>query len=155
MHCVLLRALLVSMLAVTIAHGQGDPFTGTWKLNLAKSRYITGTPPKGEIAIFRVSGNEEYLKAETENADGSRSATEYTARFDGKEYAVTDVATGKRTSGVALKRIDPWHEERYRMQEGKKTGTLRREVSKDGKVLTSTVFNAGGTITSILVFDKQ
>jgi len=40
---------LLGLAAVLIA---ADPFAGTWKLNLEKSKYKTGSPPKEQTATI-------------------------------------------------------------------------------------------------------
>lgn len=146
-------AFALSLLAAIVA-AQPNPFTGNWKMNLAKSTFHSGTIPSSEDVTFRVTGDEEYMRAEIVNPDGSRSITEYTARFDGKEYPVTNAA-GTQTGLAVLKRTDPWHEERYSIRDGKRVSTLRREVSKDGKTFTSTSMDAAGKVSSVRVFEKQ
>ena len=39
--------LILAMLSISVAlRAADDPFVGTWKLNLAKSKYNPGPPPK-------------------------------------------------------------------------------------------------------------
>jgi hypothetical protein len=65
-----------------------SPFSGTWKLNLAKSK-MTPPVPKSDIAI--VDANEKGLKLNEEviTDKGESLKISYEAKFDGKDYPVT------------------------------------------------------------------
>ena len=39
----------VLMIAVLATAQQKDPFVGTWRLNIAKSKYSPGPPPKSQV----------------------------------------------------------------------------------------------------------
>src|SRR3989449_5876907 len=80
-----------------------DPRIGTWKLNAAKSKYSPGPAPQSLTVRVEPSGQGEKVTAEFVNADGTRTTTQYTANFDGKDYPLT----GSRIADtVSLKRID-------------------------------------------------
>jgi hypothetical protein len=152
------RALYVAigLWATTIMLWAADPFVGTWKLNLAKSKYSPGPPPKNLTVTYEATEN--GIKATTEgvNAEGKPVATTYTATYDGKDTPVT--GTGAPYDTIALKRIDANTVELTTKKDGKVVGKGKRVVSKDGKVLTvaSKGTNAKGEPTNnIAVYDKQ
>ena len=75
---------------------------GTWKLNVGKSKYRIGTPPKSQTRVYEP--HEQGVKATitTVYADGRSTTVEYTANYDALEYPVTgtqDVDT------IALKKV--------------------------------------------------
>jgi hypothetical protein len=51
------RLLVFAAVVVVVASGlllaQSNPFVGTWKLNLAKSKFMSETPPKGVCSQFK------------------------------------------------------------------------------------------------------
>jgi hypothetical protein len=101
------------------------------------------------------SGQGEKVATEGVNADGTRTATQYTANFDGKDYPLTG---SQVADTVSLKRVDARTTERTDKKGGTVTQTLRRIVSQDGKTMTVTVKgkNAQGQdVNSVLLFEKQ
>ena len=45
------------LIAAVLATAQSkDPFVGTWRLNVAKSKYSPGPPPKSQTTTPRVRG---------------------------------------------------------------------------------------------------
>ena len=101
------------------------------------------------------SGQGEKVSTEGVNADGTRTATQYTANFDGKDYPLTG---SQVADTVSLKRIDRWTTDRTDKKAGSVAQTLKRVVSQDGKTMTVTVNgkNAQGQdVNNSLVFEKQ
>jgi hypothetical protein len=91
-HGVRIAAVLVASLVVLASHAgfaQDDPLVGTWVLNVAKSKYTPGPPPKQQTTIFEAEG--QGLKVTTKGTDsaGEPTMTAYTANYDGKDYPVT------------------------------------------------------------------
>jgi len=135
-----------------------DPRIGTWKLNVAKSKYSPGPAPQSLTVKVEPSGQGgEKVTAEFVNADGTRTTVQYTeANFDGKDYPLTGSQFGADT--VSLKRIDTRTTERTDKKGSKVVQTLRRVVSQDGKTMTVTTkgTNAQGqAMNNVAVFDKQ
>ena len=132
-----------------------DPRIGTWKLNAAKSKYSPGPAPQSLTVRVEPSGQGEKVTAEFVNADGTRTTTQYTANFDGKDYPLT----GSRIADtVSLKRIDARTTVRTDKKGGKVAQTLRRVVSQDGKTMTVTTkgTNAQGqAVNNVALFEKQ
>ena len=132
-----------------------DPRIGTWQLNVAKSKFSPGPPPQSQTLKIEASGRGEKVTSEAVNADGTRTTTQYTANFDGKDYPLTG---SQIADMVSLKRIDARTTDRTDKKGGKVAQTLRRVVSQDGKTMTVTVkgTNAQGqAVNNIVVFQKQ
>ena len=128
---------------------------GTWKLNVAKSQFSPGPPPQSLTVKVEPSGQGEKVSTEGVNADGTRTATQYTANFDSKDYPLTGSAVADT---VSLKRIDGRTTDRTDKKAGSVAQTLKRVVSQDGKTMTVTVKgkNAQGQdVNNTLVFEKQ
>src|SRR5438128_1274301 len=93
------------------ADGKDNPTIGTWKLNVAKSKYNPGPPPKNQtIAIEARGADGQKATADGVLADGSRVAYSYTANYDGKDYPYMTGAVGTPNGAdtIAIKRIDAY-----------------------------------------------
>ncbi len=150
----LLAASLVT-LSPQASFAQTDPWLGTWKLNLAKSTYSPGPPPKSLTVTIEAAGQGMKLVSKGIDAEGKATGTQYTANYDGKDYPVTG---SQDYDTVALKHIDAFTLEATRKKAGTVAQIQTRVVSKDGKIMTNTVkgTNAKGqTINNVFVLEKQ
>lgn len=132
-----------------------DPRMGTWKLNVAKSTYSPGPAPQALTVKVEPSGQGENATAEFVNADGTRTATQYTANFDGKDNPLTG---SQIADTVSLERINASTTDRTDKKGGTVVQTLRRVVSQDGKTMTVTTkgTNAQGqAVNNVAVFEKE
>src|SRR6478672_10142096 len=97
-------AFVAFTFGLVVAQG-ADTWVGTWKLNIAKSKYSPGPPPKsGTVRISTSSGGGISIVGDGVDADGKSTHTENTGKFDGKDYPVEGAATPNTTR--AFKRID-------------------------------------------------
>jgi hypothetical protein len=145
-------SFVVALAAATVA--QTDPGLGTWKLNVAKSKFSPGPAPKALSVTFSAAGQGVKAVIDGAGPDGSKVHWEYTANFDGKPYPVTGNPDGDM---VIAKRINPNTVETAYTLKGKPTTTNTRVVSADGKTLTVTSkgTNAQGqTVNNLQVFEK-
>ncbi len=132
-----------------------DPIIGTWELNLAKSKYTPGPPPKSQTRTYEVAGQGVKYTVKGVDAEGKPTLAQFTANYDGNDYPVTG---SQNFDTIVLKRIDAFTSENTRKKAGKVVGTGTSVVSKDGKVLTATSkgTNAQGQpTTSVTVWDKR
>jgi len=152
------RALRLGLAVLAVSAGlwAGDaPFIGTWKLNLAKSKYTPGPPPKSQVIKFEPNGDGVKSTTEMVDANSNKFTATYTAYYDGKDYSFVGLPDYDST---ALTRIDTNAADFINKKAGKVVRTGRRELSKDGKVLTITSrgTNAKGQpFTNVAVYDKQ
>ena len=88
-------ASVVACLAVmsVLLGAQADPAVGTWKLNLAKSKYVAGPMPKSTVVTIAAAGSGFHVIAKGEDAAGKPTGIEYTAMFDGKDSPVKGAQT--------------------------------------------------------------
>ena len=148
---VLTLALCFVAAAVSFA---SNPNMGTWKLNEAKSKFPPGAS-KNTTVVYEAAG--DNLKATVDGVDGSGKPThsEWTGKFDGKDYPVTgDPASDTRS----LKKIDARTFDLTSKKDGKVTVTGRIVVSADGKSRTLTTNwtdSMGKKVKSTAVYDKQ
>jgi ketosteroid isomerase-like protein len=132
-----------------------DPRVGTWNLNVAKSKFSPGPPSRSLILTVEPSGMGEKVTAQIVDGSGTRTETQYTANYDGKESPLIGAPS---PTMVSLRRIDSHRTERTDTRDGKVIQTFSRVVSTDGKTMTVTVkgTNAQGrAINDVLIFEKQ
>jgi hypothetical protein len=153
--------LFLLTLVTTVPHaasGQIDPrILGTWKLNLAKSIWEPGPPPTSLTVTREQVGDAVKHTIEIVAANGDRKTIVETPKYDGKDYPRTGVAATDPDT-VALKRLDANTVEETLKKAGRVFQTARQVVSKDGKVITTTLIgtNASGQrVRHVLVYDKQ
>jgi hypothetical protein len=143
------------LLAVGISYAAGnDAFMGTWKLNEAKSKIAPGLP-KNSTVVNTADGDNVKIAIDGTDAKGQPFHSDWTGKFDGKEYAITgDSSTDMRSYKV----INDHTLLAVSKKDGKETISARIVVAADGKSRTVTVSgtNAGGAkVTSTQVYDKQ
>jgi hypothetical protein len=145
---------LLSTLFLGATAFAADAVDGTWKLNVAKSKF-SGTAPQSGMRVYTESAEGTTLDQKMVGADGKEMSMHVTLAFDGKDHPMTgnpdaDSGSGKsinaRTSDFTLKRG------------GKVSGHVHRVVSADGNVLTvknKGTHADGKPYDDTLVFDKQ
>jgi hypothetical protein len=133
----LLIVLGVVMLAGGVsAQSKDDPSIGSWKLNVAKSKFTPGPPIKADTRSYEVQDGWLIVTTETTAADGNRTGVRFAAKFDGEEYP----QIGRFAPTVALISYQPVDKRtlKYTVKDtaGKVTSTNTRTVSADGKTMT-------------------
>ena len=105
----------------------GRSSLGTWKLNVAKSKYSPGPAPKSGNITFEASGDAVKRTGEQIAADGKKSSLSYTAKMDGKFYPVTG---SDLYDEISIKKIDDHNTEAAMKRAGKvrsmRNGTYRK-----------------------------
>jgi hypothetical protein len=137
---------------------QGEPRTGTWKLNLAKSKFNPGPPPKSQVRRYKAQGKSMNLSVEGIGADGSPVSYGVTLKYDGRDYAIIGSGTPSGADTVAQKHIDPYTVEATFKKAGNVIETVRSVVSREGKILTITTTGTstnGQATYDVAVFDRQ
>jgi hypothetical protein len=149
----ILVTLLLCFVGATVCLA-ADAFIGTWKLNEAKSKIAAGSL-KNTTVIYEASGDSVKVTTDGTDGDGKPSHSEWTGKFDGKDYPVTgDPSTDTRS----YKTVDD-HTLTFANKKGDKvTISGRGVVSADGKTRTVTITGTdpkGTKFTSTAVYDKQ
>jgi hypothetical protein len=80
---------LLGLAATLVAAG---PFAGTWKLNLEKSKYKTGSPPKEQTATIAEAGSDLAVTISGTAADGTATMSHYTVPAQGGEGKIIQSA---------------------------------------------------------------
>ena len=150
----ILLALVVCLAGMTVAYAADDPHMGTWKLNEAKSKLAAGMP-KNTTVVYEAAGDQVKITVDGVDGEGKPGHSEWTGKFDGKDYAVTGDATADMRS---YKIIDPHTLELTNKKGGKAVMSAVVVVAADGKTRTVTAHGAnaaGKKVTSTSVYDKQ
>ena len=156
MRTPLTKAFLALAFTTVVAFG-ADNSLGTWKLDVAKSKYTPAPMPVKSLTLTR-EASEGGVKQTTsgERADGTAINSTYTAKYDGKEVKVTGNST---YDTIAIKQVNAntlTDERKNTSNSYRATG--RSVVSNGGKTMTTTAkgVNAEGKqFTQTFVFDKQ
>lgn len=128
---------------------------GTWKFNMAKSKYNSGPLPKLiNLHYWWWDGDTLRHKVERLNGKGEVEmvAGHWSARYDSKDHLYGE--QGGVT--VSMTRFDEYTTEmKETFPGGRPASTFRQVVSKDRKTLTITRTNEGSSIEDVMVHDRQ
>jgi hypothetical protein len=149
-----LAAAIMLMGMVIVAQAADDPISGTWKVNLAKSKYDPGPAPKSLTATIKVENDVETFTSDGIDAAGNTTHAEFTAKFGGPDVPVTGVPYADT---IALKRVGPKQIVATYKKGGKVTVTMHVVVSADGKTRRQTYDGTnqnGKALHDDVVYDK-
>jgi hypothetical protein len=144
---------LLIVIALTSTAAATDPFLGTWKLNIPKSKF-DGPPPKSSTATITAVGDKRKLTVHTVPANGPELNTESIAADDGKDYPMKGSPT---VDTVSVVRLDGRTIERRDKKNGNVVATLRATVSADGRTMTIVqrgMNPRGQAYANTLVYDR-
>ena len=71
--------LFLALLGLAATLCAADPFVGTWKMNMAKTKYTSGVPPKEQTVTISEMGGNVIGKVTGTAADGRRILLSYPA----------------------------------------------------------------------------
>jgi|ERR1700690_1708891 len=152
------RKMLLTVAAVfataLVCFAASDANMGTWKLNEAKSKIPTGAA-KNQTVSYTADGDNVKVSVDGVTGDGKAYHTEWTGKFDGKDYPVTG---DPNYDSRAYKRVNANTLAMTLKKGGKVNGTGKIVVSADGKsrtVTTSGTDAMGKKMSTTAVYDKQ
>ncbi len=131
-----------------------DPKMGTWHLNEAKSKITPGTLKNTHVVYSNMFGQVK-IKADGIDANGKPSHTEWSGKFDGKDYPVTG---DPNSDARSYTKVNERTLTTSNKKNGKVTVTGRIVVSDDGKSRTVTLNGTtakGKKFKNVAVYDKQ
>ena len=147
-------ALTIAICFAALTLSFASPVMGTWKLNESKSKIPAGAT-KNNTVVYEAAGDSVKVSVDGVDGQGKAFHSEWTGKFDGKDYAVTGDPSGDTR---AYKQVSDHKLELTNKKGGKVTSTGTGVVSPDGKTRTLTVDAtdpAGKKIHYTAVFDKQ
>jgi hypothetical protein len=131
-----------------------SPQMGTWKLDEAKSKIPAGFV-KNSTVIYAADGDNVKVTTDGTDGNGKPLHTDWTGKFDGKEYPLTGDSTADSRS---YKMIDEHTLELTNKKSGKATTSGRVVVSKDGKTRTlhlTGTDSSGKKVSGVSMYEKQ
>jgi len=158
MRKILTLTLLVLAATFTVSAQGADNSLGTWKANIAKSRYTPAPWPVKSLTVTREAapGGVKVTNIGM-RTDGSAINARYTAKYDGSSSEVT--GEGSPYDSISVKQGDAntfTYEAKNSKTKYRVSG--RVVISSNGKTMTTTASGADGDgkpITLKLVYDKQ
>jgi hypothetical protein len=135
--------------------GAADPFDGTWKLNVAKSKYVPGPGPQSMTVTVKVEGDTHSVKSKGKAPNGIEIEESFVAKLDGTP---APVAGSPEIDIIAVRKTGERTLLAKASKEGKPVGAQRVTVSPDGKSLTingTGVDSKGAKQKWSEVYDKQ
>jgi hypothetical protein len=144
-------ALVLSSSVVLAA----ENWLGTWKLDLAKSKYSPGPAPKSLTLKFEATPAGIKFTGDGVDADGKPNHSMYVSKFDGKD--VPYEGNPDADTAAPMKIDDNSYSNTWK-KGGKPTIMAKVVVSADGKTMTitQTGTNAKGqAVNNTIVYHKQ
>lgn len=150
-------SLCIVAAVMAIAHAQIEARIGTWELNLAKSTFSPGPPPRKQTLTFQAAGPQWVALLQGIDASGkplNPDMNNLAISFDGKDHPTANVDYDT----TAWKRVSASTYEVIRKRAGKIVLTSTNVISNDGRTMTITtkgVNAAGQSINNVRVYEKQ
>ena len=130
MGLVAVMMLVGVVMVASVARAADDPISGTWKVNLVKSKFDPGPAPKSLTATIKVENDVETFMSEGVDAAGNPTHVMFTAKFGGPDVPVMGIPYADT---IALKRVGMNQIVGTYKKGGKVTVTVHVVVSADGK----------------------
>jgi hypothetical protein len=152
------RTALFTALFIVLATGgvllaQSSPLVGSWKINIANSKFDPGPPPQSQTRTWDAAGMQSVTGV---GATGKSMSYGYPFKGDGKEYPTVGPVPNTADM-VSTKKIGANTYEANFTKAGKHVETATFKVSNGGKTLTIHAKGAtdAGPFDNLSVWDKQ
>jgi hypothetical protein len=157
--------IIALVLATAVAAVAADPIIGTWKLNVAKSKFShvlladqKQAAPKEGMEVYReIEGDQIEFTSKGTRTDGSSDSTKWTWPRQGGLVRRLDAPLPAETIYVETV-AEPGNWYVTILQKGKQVRLIHKIFSKDGKTMTQTLTGAdaqGKPFEQVQVFDRQ
>ena len=144
------------LLALSAAAYAQDPSVGSWRVDVAKSKYSPANlAPKSVAVKSSAAGKGLTVVVDVVDNTGKPLHYEYTAAYDSRDVPVKG-DPGRDTT--AMKKIDDLTFEQTNKKDGKVTTVSRWVYAKDGKSRTQTTTGVnpqGEKISNTVLWLKQ
>ena len=148
-----LATAVLSAQAAVAAMPDAKLWSGSWHLNVAKSKFGAAGKEQSETRTYDYSGGKLTMKSTSKDGAGKEMTFSYSAALDGKSYPMVgnpnaDSISLTAVNGRELKASSSFH--------GKLTVQSTAMVSADGKHLTlkRTYLAMKGRPSEVLEFDR-
>lgn len=136
-----------------------DPHLGTWKLNIAQSKFPPGQPaPKEATLVFRAVGDQIEMVITATDANGSPFSAKGTYPQEGGVVKWIVAPPGPADTTVITTVVSPYELYETVLKDGKQQQVNHVVISKDGRTTHETVNGKdtqGKPFEEFRVFDKQ
>ena len=132
-----------------------DSVLGTWRLNIAKSKFNPGPPPESQTRTYELYRDGIRTTVRTVYAGGNTAFVQFVSDYSGDQVPISGSPDADM---IALKSVDADTAEASLFHAGRAIGRVRRVISRDGQTMTITVeLNdvEGVRVTNVQVFEKQ
>ena len=125
---------------------------GTWRLNVAKSKYSPGPALRSETRVYTRQPDGVKGVVSRVHADGRTEKFEYMANF-GKDIMVTGIP---EYDAVTLRKVDDLTSDAVLSHAGTVYGVARRTIAADGKTMTITFDRKSSDtpVHNVALYDK-
>ncbi len=150
-------ALGLTVLSLTGTLLAADAFTGTWKLNVAESKYSAGMAPKDVTVVVAEKGADMTVSATGTAGDGKPTSVKYSMPLKGGPVSYTEGAPASGAT-TTVKRVNATTIDSTSSLNGKEVGSTHAVVSANGKTLTRTVKGVdaqGKAFQNTEVYERQ
>lgn len=148
-------AVSAVVLGGTALAQSSNPHVGTWKLNVAKSKYSPGPGPKSGTTKIEAAGAGVKYVVDQVSADGSVRHWEFTANYDGKDTPV--IGNNPDADTVALTPVNATTVRLINKKGGRVTTTVTSVVSGFGRTRTITTTGTDGygqAVNNVVIYEK-
>ena len=150
-----LVAGLLMLMVPQFTFAQNQLFVGTWKVDVATSKYQPGAAPKHETLRFEPVGERFKVSLDGENQQGPYHS-EATGKFDSVDVPVVATPARQGTFTYAFSRIDDHAWDIVIKLNGERLILVHNVVSDDGKAMRSvSTVTRGGQINQIAIYEIQ
>jgi hypothetical protein len=130
-------------------------FTGTWKLNVEKSK-LPADLASETMTISQTGPNSYKSSIDMVTKSGERRHTELNRTCDGREHLLTGVGIRQEKGASEIcQQIDPSTRKVTAKRGGKVIEEITSTLSPDGKVATVDIRRTLGNTEEILVFNRH
>jgi len=146
-------ALIIVLAAGSVLLAQSNPFVGTWKLDVAASKFNPGPAPQSQTRTWDASG---MVMVNGVGATGKPFSYGYTIKGDGKDYPTMGAIPNKADT-ISTKKVNANKYEATFKKAGKEVETTTFTVSNGGKTLTINAKGSpeAGFVENVQVLEKQ
>jgi len=152
---VVMNVIGVLMVAVALLAQVQESLFGTWKLNLAKSKYSPGPAPKSSTVRWEAFQGGAKLTVDTVPVKGPALHWESSGKFDGKDNPLKG---DPDNDTAAFSKIDARTYQTVQKKGGKATITSHIVVAADGKTRITTQTGTDAKVAAVSntqFYDKQ
>jgi hypothetical protein len=148
--------MLTNMVLATLSLGTtlvAADFTGTWKLNLEKSKIQGNYFASSTMTISQTGPNTYTHTIDNVTKSGEREQQKFTRIYDGKEHRRTGVGLRQEGAAEIAEKINATTLKITQKKDGTVLAEITSTLSPDGNVITNR--RTSGNIEEVFIFNRQ